>query len=98
MPLGKMIIKSINERSKLEAHAFNTIQEFKYLKTCPKEVFYSVRVKVMMKVKEYRTLRACLDNYQDKNTIKRDRQLENIVKVLNNSDVFNVLNRERITL
>ena len=80
-----MIMKSINERSKLEVQAYNTLKDYKYLKVCPKEVFYHYRVKVMQAVSEYRSLRACFDNYQDKKTLRRDNQIQDIVKDLNSS-------------
>lgn len=80
-----MIVKSIHERSRLEAQAFNTMQEFKYLAVCPKEVFYKARVRVMQYVSEYKRLRACFDNYQDNKTLKHDKSIELIVKKLNKS-------------
>ena len=82
-----MIAKSISERGILEAQAYNTLKDYGYLKTCPKEVFYQVRVKVMNEVSKYKSLRACFDNYQDIKTLKRDNQIENIVTDLNHQQV-----------
>jgi len=78
-----MIVKSINERSELETQAFNTLIDYKYLNSCPKEAFYLSRVRVMNMVTEYKRLRACFDNYQDPKTLRRDKQIENIIKNLN---------------
>ncbi len=82
-----MIEKSIQERKKLEIQAYNTLIDYKYLKSksIPKEAFYLTRVKVMKEVSEYKRLRACFDNYQDKNTLKRDKQIQNIIYDLNKS-------------
>jgi hypothetical protein len=80
-----MIAKSISERSRLSAQAYNTKQDYKYLinKSIPKEAFYPSRVRVMIGVSEYRKLRACFDNYQDPKTLKCDRDIALIVKSLN---------------
>ena len=88
MSIMNMILKSIKERSKLEAQAYNTLKDYKYLKSTsiPKQAFYPTRIKVMQEVSEYRRLRACFDNYQDPKTLKRDNQIKSIVKDLNTSN------------
>lgn len=78
-----MIIKSIKERSILEAQAYNTLQDYTYFKTCPKECWKLSRIRVMNGILEYKRLRVCFDDYQDKKTLKRDRRIKNIVKELN---------------
>lgn len=80
-----MISKSIRERLILEAHAYNTLKDYAYFKNCPKESWKLSRIRVMNGVSEYKRLRACFDNYQDKKTLRRDKQIENIVKELNTS-------------
>lgn len=77
------ITKSINERAILEAQAYNTLQDYAYLKTCPDKIWKQVRVKIMNEVSKYNSLRACFDYYTDKNTLKGDKQIKNIVKCLN---------------
>jgi hypothetical protein len=87
--IGSEITKSINERSRLSAQAYNTKKDFSYL-TCnsiPKEAFYSARVEVMKGVSEYKRLRACFYNYQDKNTLRHDKDIEYIVDCLNTQKV-----------
>ena len=69
-----MISKSIRERSILEAHAYNTLKDYAYFKNCPKQSWKLSRIMVMNGVSEYKRLRACFDNYQDKKTLKRDKK------------------------
>ena len=80
-----MISKSISERADLEVQAYNTNKDFIYFKDCPKEAWKINRIIVMQGVTEYKRLRACFDNYQDKKTLQWDRKIGAIVKFLNKS-------------
>jgi hypothetical protein len=87
--IGSEITRSINERSRLSAQAYNTKKDFSYLtsKSIPKEAFYSARVEVMKGISEYKRLRACFDNYQDNNTLRNDKDIAYIVDCLNTQRV-----------
>lgn len=87
--IGSEIVKSINERSKLSAQVFNTLVDFKYLKSPvrPKEAYKLARIRVMNGVSEYKKLRACFNNYQDPKTLKNDEQIQAIVDSLNRQEI-----------